>query len=81
MFERYWKNISFLRCNKERLVLFNVQYIILFFGRSFYENKRNFPSKETEETFQRELESREKEEEDTPWREQRFRAMGSADIS
>lgn len=78
MFERYWKNISFLRCNKERLVLFNVQYIILFFGRSFYENKRNSPSKETEETFQHELESRE---EDTPWREQRFRAMGSADIS
>lgn len=79
MFERYWKNISFLRCNKERLVLFNVQYIILFFGRRFYENKRNSPSKETEETFQHELESR--EEEDTPWREQRFRAMGSADIS
>lgn len=79
MFERYWKNISFLRCNKERLVLFNLQYIILFFGRSFYENKRNSPSKETEETFQHELESR--EEEDTPWREQRFRAMGSADIS
>lgn len=68
MFERYWKNISFLRCNKERLVLFNLQYIILFFGRSFYENKRNSPSKETEETFQHELESR--EEEDTPWREQ-----------
>lgn len=79
MFERYWKNISFLRYNKEQL--FNVQYIILFFGRSFYENKRNSPSKETEETFQHELESREKEEEDTPWREQRFRAMGSADIS
>lgn len=79
MFERYWKNISFLRCNKEQL--FNVQYIILFFGRSFYENKRNSPSKETEETFQHELESREEEEEDTPWREQRFRAMGSADIS
>lgn len=79
MFERYWKNISFLRYNKEQL--FNVQYIILFFGRSFYENKRNSPSKETEETFQHELESREEEEEDTPWREQRFRAMGSADIS
>lgn len=77
MFERYLKNISFLRYNKEQL--FNVQYIILFFGRSFYENKRNSPSKETEETFQHELESR--EEEDTPWREQRFRAMGSADIS
>lgn len=43
MFERYWKNISFLRYNKEQL--FNVQYIILFFGRSFYENKRNSPSK------------------------------------
>lgn len=28
MFERYWKNISFLRCNKEQLVLFNVQYIL-----------------------------------------------------
>lgn len=34
MFERYWKNISFLRCNKERLVLFNVLFYNILFSSS-----------------------------------------------